>query len=567
MEYKWKANGSSRVFTKQLRKAGHHLNEMIMPNLSLFIAWGILSLVIKGVSGDLHATLEEVCHWMIQLLLPILISYSGGKSVGGQKGAVAGAIASLGLIARSDAPQIVGAMIIGPLAGILYEQFVSRFHEKFKAGYEMLVSNLLVGLIGSIICIIGIVFIEPALNSFHLLLVSVVSWLVKMNLLPLVSLILEPLKVLFFNNAINHGVLTPLGIEFSQAVGHSYLFLMEANPGPGLGILLSILCFAKKQEKVNASGALMIHAIGGIHEIYFPFVLLRPSLFLAVMVGGASGTLIFQWLDAGLATPVSPGSLLVIFANTPYPQLAGVSIGIAISTFVTFICATLLLKLPKKEKGDNTVKERGEILELSTIHSVVFACDSGMGSSAMGAALLKKKLAAEKIDLAVGYSSVYELNNQVNQLVIVQHELADLAREKVPQSQIFVLDHFLETDILLSRIKEAIHEPNWKEKKERVEVVEQKKSPVNVVFLYKNNRRGSQTMGMAILSQLAKKEKKQFVILKEPIEQLKIQEETIYIAQRELAVNEQLKETIPQLVLVEHWVATNEYEKLVKGEK
>ncbi len=249
MEYKWKANGSSRVFTKQLRKAGHHLNEMIMPNLSLFIAWGILSLVIKGVSGDLHATLEEVCHWMIQLLLPILISYSGGKSVGGQKGAVAGAIASLGLIARSDAPQIVGAMIIGPLAGILYEQFVSRFHEKFKAGYEMLVSNLLVGLIGSIICIIGIVFIEPALNSFHLLLVSVVSWLVKMNLLPLVSLILEPLKVLFFNNAINHGVLTPLGIEFSQAVGHSYLFLMEANPGPGLGILLAILCFAKNRKK------------------------------------------------------------------------------------------------------------------------------------------------------------------------------------------------------------------------------------------------------------------------------------------------------------------------------
>lgn len=388
-----------------------------------------------------------------------------------------------------------------------------------------------------------------------------------MNLLPLVSLILEPLKVLFFNNAINHGVLTPLGIEFSQTVGYSYLFLMEANPGPGLGILLAILCFAEKQEKVNASGALMIHAIGGIHEIYFPFVLLRPYLFLAVMVGGASGTLIFQWLDAGLATPVSPGSLLVIFANTPYPQLAGVSIGIAISTFVTFICATLLLKLPKKEEGDNTVKERGEILELSTIHSVVFACDSGMGSSAMGAALLKKKLAAEKIDLAVGYSSVYELNNQVNQLVIVQHELADLAREKVPQSQIFVLNHFLETDILLSRIKKAIHEPNWKEKKERVEVIEQKKSPVNVVFLYKNNRRGSQTMGMAILSQLAKKEKKQFVILKEPIEQLKIQEETIYIAQRELAVNEQLKEKIPQLVLVEHWVATNEYEKLVKGEK
>lgn len=183
------------------------------------------------------------------------------------------------------------------------------------------------------------------------------------------------------------------------------------------------------------------------------------------MAGGASGTLIFQWLDTGLAAPVSPGSLLVIFANTPYPQLAGVSIGIAISTFVTFICATLLLKLPKKEEGDNTVKERGEILELSTIHSVVFACDSGMGSSAMGAALLKKKLAAEKIDLAVGYSSVYELNNQVNQLVIVQHELADLAREKVPQSQIFVLNHFLETDILLSRIKKAIHEPNWKEKK------------------------------------------------------------------------------------------------------
>ena len=154
-------------------------------------------------------------------------------------------------------------------------------------------------------------------------------------------------------------MLTPLGIEFSQTVGYSYLFLMEANPGPGLGILLAILCFAEKQEKVNASGALMIHAIGGIHEIYFPFVLLRPYLFLAVMAGGASGTLIFQWLDTGLAAPVSPGSLLVIFANTPYPQLAGVSIGIAISTFVTFICATLLLKLPKKKK-ETTRSKKGE---------------------------------------------------------------------------------------------------------------------------------------------------------------------------------------------------------------
>lgn len=104
-------------------------------------------------------------------------------------------------------------------------------------------------------------------------------------------------------------------------------------------------------------------------------------------------------------------------------------------------------------------------MEPSIIHSVIFACDSGMGSSAMGAALLKKKLAAEKIDLSVGYSSIYELNNQVNQLVIVQHELAGLAREKVPQSQIYVLDHFLETDILLSRIKEAIQFPKREEKK------------------------------------------------------------------------------------------------------
>lgn len=567
MKQKMDAFSISRLITiQQLRKFGHHLNEMIMPNLSLFIAWGLLSLLANHVSGELHRTLTEVCDWMIRLLLPILISYLGGKASGGQKGAVTGAIASLGIIAASDVPQIVGAMLVGPVAGAVYSYSDKWLSPRLKAGYEMLAGNLLVGMIGGICCIVGIVAVEPLIGTIHQQLADAVFWLIKRNALPFVNLLVEPLKVLFFNNAINHGILTPLGIEFSRTNGRSILFLMEANPGPGVGILLANILFAKKSAKVSAGGALMIQAFGGIHEIYFPFVLMQPRLFLAVMAGGTAGTLVFQLLDAGLTAPVSPGSLLVIFANTPRAQLLGVAMGIFISTAVTFVCAALLMKLPEKSKKTEKqllVDERKAVVEKPLINHIIFACDSGMGSSAMGAVLLRKALQEE---IPVDYGSIYTLEKRQNQLIIVQKELASLAREKVSDNEILPVDHFLEIEDYLPEIKRRIHQSVEVDPVHNQTVRAQASKNAAVVFLYEKDRRGSQTMGMTVFRQLAEKYHQSLFVEKKPVEQIRPDQNTIYITTKNIAARYQLAEKLECLIVVDHLVINQEYEKLLRGE-
>lgn len=261
------------------RQLLHYFKQMIMPNLSIFIAWGLLSIVSNIVSGDLHQTLAHVSDWLIYLLLPILISYSGAK-IFDQKAAVAGGIAVIGMIVVSDLPQLFGAMIIGLITGGIFHWVDRWLAPKIKPGYEMLLNNLMIGLIGGVVCLLGILVIQPIVEGSLSYVGRFVYWLIEQHLLPVVSLVLEPLKVLFLNNVINHGILTPLGMEMTQHAGHSILFLMEANPGPGIGILSAFLFAADREKSVKAGGALMIQAVGGIHEIYFPFVLMQPALFL-----------------------------------------------------------------------------------------------------------------------------------------------------------------------------------------------------------------------------------------------------------------------------------------------
>jgi mannitol-specific phosphotransferase system IIBC component len=149
--------------------------------------------------------------------------------------------------------------------------------------------------------------------------------------------------VLFLNNTINHGVLEPLGVAQATEQGKSILFMLESNPGPGLGILLAYMFFGPRLLRPTAPAAIIIHFLGGIHEIYFPYILMKPRLILAAIAGGASGILVFIATDAGLVSTPSPGSIFAYLAMTPRGGWFGVLAGVAVAAVVSFVVASALL--------------------------------------------------------------------------------------------------------------------------------------------------------------------------------------------------------------------------------
>lgn len=254
---------------------------------------------------------------MLTFLLPLLIAYQGGSTVYGQRGAVVGAIATMGVIMGApDVPMLIGAMALGPLGGYSIKKFDQIFGKYIKTGLEMLVNNFSSGIIGFLLAIVAFYAIGPAVSSLTNLLANGVEWIMNAGLLPLTNIFIEPAKILFLNNAINHGILTPIGIEQAASAGKSVLFLLEANSGPGFGLLIAYTLFGKGAAKSSAVGASFIHLIGGIHEIYFPYVLMKPAMFLAVIAGGVAGTFTNVILDAGLVAAASPGSIIAVLAMT-----------------------------------------------------------------------------------------------------------------------------------------------------------------------------------------------------------------------------------------------------------
>jgi PTS system mannitol-specific IIC component len=208
----------------------------------------------------------------------------------------------------------------------------------------MLVNNFSAGILGGALAIFSLYIFGPIITWISDALGSGVNWLIEHSLLPLASIIIEPAKVLFLNNAINHGVLGPLGVNDAQTTGKAIHFLLETNPGPGFGILLACSLFGRAEIRATAPGAAVIQFLGGIHEVYFPYVLAAPRLILAAIAGGASGVFIFSWADAGLTATPSPGSIIAIMAVTPKGGYVPVLAGIFVATAVSFVIAAVLLK-------------------------------------------------------------------------------------------------------------------------------------------------------------------------------------------------------------------------------
>lgn len=361
----------------RVQRVGGFLAGMVMPNIGAFIAWGLITaLFIKtgwfpvaelGGYGDFDAGGEGVgltgvglVGPMIVYLLPILIASTGGRIVHGQRGAVVGAVATIGVIVGTGSPMFLGAMIMGPAAAWLLKKIDGFVQERTKAGFEMLVDNFTVGILGGGLAVLGYYGIGPVVDTLMGWAGNGVGWLVDNSLLPVASIIIEPAKVLFLNNAINHGVLTPLGAAEAGDAGRSILFMLESNPGPGLGLLLAFMFFGPRALRPSTPAAVVIHFFGGIHEIYFPYVLMKPRLILAMIAGGAAGILTFLVTGAGLVAAPSPGSIFAYMLMTPRGGHLVVILGIVVAAGVSFAVAALLLgfgRLEKPETADGATDE------------------------------------------------------------------------------------------------------------------------------------------------------------------------------------------------------------------
>ncbi len=298
----------------RVQNFGRFLSNMVMPNIGAFIAWGIITALFIPTGWLPNETLAKLVGPMITYLLPLLIGFTGGRLVGGDRGGVVGAITTMGVIVGADMPMFLGAMIVGPLGGWAIKHFDRWVEGKIKSGFEMLVNNFSSGIIGMLLALLAFMAIGPLVEVLSKGLAYGVDVMVQNNLLPLASIFVEPAKILFLNNAINHGIFSPLGVQQAAETGKSIFFLIEANPGPGLGVLMAYMFFGKGNAKQSAGGAAIIHFFGGIHEIYFPYVLMNPRLLLAVILGGMTGVFTLTLLNGGLVSAASPGSILAILA-------------------------------------------------------------------------------------------------------------------------------------------------------------------------------------------------------------------------------------------------------------
>ena len=345
---------------------------------------------------------------------------------------------------------------------------------KIKPGFEMLVDNFSAGILAGFMAVLSMYTLAPVLRQVIAWLGEAVNFLVDNGLLPLTSLFIEPAKVLFLNNAINHGVLTPLGIEQVTEQGKSVLFLLEANPGPGLGLLLAYSVFGRGVAKASAPGAAIIQFFGGIHEVYFPFVLMKPKMILATIAGGMTGIFLFVLFDIGLRAPAAPGSIFAVYAQTPAGDFLGVTLGVFGAAAVSFAVASVLLKTDRTEDGDlaaatsqmESMKGKQSIASSAlagansgAIHKIVFACDAGMGSSAMGASVLRKKIhSAGYGDVSVTNKSIASLADEWD-LVVTHQDLTDRARQRTGSAVHVSVDNFMGSP-KYDEIVELLHQTN-----------------------------------------------------------------------------------------------------------
>ena len=454
---------------------GGFLTNMVLPNIGAFIAWGILTALFIPTGWLPSEKFAVLVGPVIKFVLPILLAYTGGKMVAGQRGAVMGTLGAIGLIVGADIPMFLGAMIVGPLGGWIIKKFDKMIDGKIPSGFEMIVNNFSIGIIGFFLMMFSFLVIGPMIEGANRFVTAAIKALVATGLLPLLSIINEPAKVLFLNNVIDQGIYYPLGMQETLQAGKSIYFMVASNPGPGLGLLLAYSFFGKKIAKRTAPGAIIIHFFGGIHELYFPYVLMKPLTIVSMILGGMSGILTFQLFGVGLVAGPSPGSIFAYLALTPRGNFIGVIAGVLVATIVSFLVTSLILKMDKSKDTDDddvfeesversrSMKAEGKELlskniAMENVQRIAFACDAGMGSSAFGATSFKKQLQKENItDIVVNNYRIEEIPKD-SDIIVVHKNLADRTKMSYGDKKIITIENYLKDpnlDQLMGEIKRS----------------------------------------------------------------------------------------------------------------
>lgn len=431
---------------------------MVMPNIGALIAFGFFAALFIDSGWFPHKGLSALVGPMLTYLIPLLIASTGGRMIGGDRGRVVGAIAMVGaILSNTSITMLMAAMIMGPLAGFCIKKFDKAAEGHIPAGFEMLINNFSAGLIGMLLAILGYFIIGPVMSAILTLLSSGVNILIQNSLLPLVSVFIEPAKVLFLNNAINHGIFTPLATAQAAEAGKSIMYLLEPNPGPGLGILLAYMFFCKdKATRDSTAGAVIIHLLGGIHEIYFPYILMNPLVILAPIAGNMAAIFWYSVTGCGLVGPASPGSLIAYMMMSPETDMLKIFIGVLLSAGISFIIASPIVKMSSGKSLEDAQNEvasmkaeaKGQTAASETIENadnikkIIFACDAGMGSSAMGATKFRNRIKASRPDITVTNTSVDNIPADCD-IAVVQAVLAERAKKSAPQARLITIGNFL----------------------------------------------------------------------------------------------------------------------------
>ena len=474
---------------------------MVMPNIAAFIAWGFLTALFIPDGWIPNENFAKLVDPIIVYAIPVLIAYTGGNLVNPRMGGVVGAIATMGAIVGSEQKMLIAAMVLGPLSAWILKKIQDAYEGHVKSGFEMLVNNFVAGFLALGLSLFAYIAIAPVMEGLLNILSTGVDWLVQRHLLPLVHIFVEPAKILFLNNAINHGIFSPIGLEQVEKAGRSMLFMIESNPGPGFGILLAYMLAGKKNEKASALGASIIQVFGGIHEIYFPYVLMNPKLIIAAILGGMSSTFLLQMMSGGLVATPSPGSILAWIALTPKGSYLPTIIAFAVSTVVSMVVALPIIRNAKDTgksldeatndmkdtKANKTVEKRPANTNLADTKKIIFACDAGMGSSAMGASILKKKVKeAGLADIEVRNVAIPQIPADAD-VVITHEDLTERAMQKNNAAYHVSVKNFMqapEYDQLVADIKDARENngANSPQKEESISKAENDKEVETVVY-------------------------------------------------------------------------------------
>ena len=492
-----------------VQRFGKFLSAMVMPNIGAFIAWGFITALFIEAGWLPNEKLASLNGPMLNYLLPILIGVQGGRLVGGDRGAVMAAIATVGVIVGApDYPMLMGSMVMGPLAGFVIKKFDQAMDGRMPAGFEMLINNFSVGIFGMVLAIIGFYAIGPLMSAILVILRGGVEILINNGLLPLAAIFIEPAKVLFLNNAINQGIFTPIGITQAAEAGKSIMYMLETNPGPGFGLLLAYWVFSKdRATKDSAPGAIIIQFLGGIHEIYFPYILMNPFVIIGPILGNICAIFFFSIMDAGLVGPAAPGSIIAFLAMSPRDSILISVIGVAIAAAVSFLVSSPIIRMAgarsledaqaqkdsmKAESKGAAPARTGAEVATDAIQKIIFACDAGMGSSAMGATKFRNRIKPLNLGITVTNTSVDNVPGDAD-VVVCQYILQDRAAKSAPQARLVTLGNFLQDpnlDALYAELEERANGGAAAAAETAVTAEEPKKSSGKAVLMKEGIRTG-----------------------------------------------------------------------------